>query len=275
MNKVLIKILKIVRVFILIGLCFIIILPLYKMFVDSVTLNKTLLIPDGLSLRSYYINIDQIISRKLLYNSLKLSLVCAIIEVIFASISGYAFAKMTGKIGNIFFYLYLFTCLIPYEILEAGYKYLFLNYPIFGIPLIGKRYSIYVFYIFGGGIKSPIFVYLFRSLYKNLDNEIIEQGNIDGCGNIKTFFKLVLPNSMPAIIPTFLLAFIWVYNDTQMADMFKVKYDDFELISVALSNNLIRRGGVPTAFIMILPLLIIYVCVERKFFEPFKLDITS
>ena len=116
---------------------------------------------------------------------------------------------------------------------------------------------------------------MFKSVYKNFDNELLEQSYIDGCSNIKTFFKVVLPNSLHAVIPTFLLTFIWVYNDTKMVNFFKIAYDDYELISVALANNRIRRGGTPTAFIMIFPLLVIYIITENYFFKPFKFDMCS
>lgn len=276
MNKTLILIFKVIRLIVIIGLCFVIILPLYKMVIDSISNGVNyLVIPSGITLRSYEINIAQILDRHLLSHSLLLGCLCGVAEVIFASLSGYALVKLNGKVSNLIFYLYLTTLFLPLELMEVAYKYIFSNIPFLGIPLIGKKYSIIIFYLFGGGIKSGIFVYLFKSVYKNFDNELLEQSYIDGCSNIKTFFKVVLPNSLQVVIPTFLLTFIWVYNDTKMVNFFKIAYDDCELISVALANNRIRRGGTPTAFIMIFPLLVIYIITENYFFKPFKFDMCS
>ena len=275
MNKSLVLIFKIIKVIIIIGLCFVIILPLYKMFIDSISIGSNYyLFPSAISLRNYEINLEHIINRNLLTNSLLLACLCGFGEVIFASISGYAFAILRGKFSNILFYLYLTTLFLPLEIMEVAYTYIFNNISFLGISLVGKWYGSIIFYFFGGGIKSGIFVYLFRSIYKNFDKELLEQSYIDGCSNLKSFFKVVLPNSMQAVIPTFLLAFIWVYNDTSFAKFFKVYYDDFELISVALASDRIRRGGTPTAFIMIFPLLMIYIITENYFFKPFKFDMS-
>lgn len=275
MNKRLVSIFKIIKVIIIIGLCFVIILPLYKMFIDSINIGSNYyLFPSAISLRNYEINLEQIIDRNLLAHSLWLGCLCSLAEVVFASISGYAFAILRGKLSNILFYLYLTTLFLPLEIMEVAYTHIFNNIPFLGIRLIGKWYGSIIFYLFGGGIKSGIFVYLFRSIYKNFDKELLEQSYIDGCSNLKSFFRVVLPNSLQAVIPTFLLTFTWVYNDTSFAKFFKVYYEDFELISVALANNRVRRGGTPTAFIMIFPLLVIYIITENYYFRPFKFDMS-
>lgn len=273
-NKILIKCAEIFRTIILIGMCFIIILPLYQMFVSSISgSSRAFLVPENISFRSYEQVINKIKTEHLLFNSLVLATSCGIVEVIFSSLAGFAFAKLIGKAGNILFYIYLTTLLLPVNTLRVAYQHLFVNIPFFGIKLFGNKFSIIIYYMFGGGIKSAIFVYLFRSLYRNMDNEIIEQSLIDGSSTIKTFFKIILPNSMSAIIPTFLLTFIWVYNDTELPNFFNLSYDNFSQISTAIFAR--RMGGTSTSFVIMIPLLVIYGFVQEKFFVPFKFDISS
>lgn len=273
-RKIIIKCANFFRTIILIGMCFIIILPLYRMFVASISsASRAFLVPEGISFSSYERMFDKIVSQHLLSNSLFLATACGIIQVIFSSLAGFAFAKLTGKIGNIIFYIYLLTLFLPLSALRIAYNHIFVNIPFLGIKLFGNKFSIIIYYMFGGGIKSAIFVYLFRSLYKNMDNEIIEQSMIDGSSIIKTFFKIILPNSFSAIIPTFLLSFIWVYNNTELPNFFKLSYDNFQVISTAIFAN--RIGGTSSSFIIMIPLLIIYGFIQEKFFVPFKFDISS
>ena len=271
------KLIQIVKIIFIISLTFVILLPLYKMFIDSINYHQTndyFLFPNGITLNNYIKVIGQLIEEDLLINSLTLATICSLIQVMFSAIMGYSFAKLCNKsvLGNIIFWAYMLTLLIPHENMRIAYRYLFLEHPLFGINLFGNKYSIYILYLFGMGIKSPIFVYLFRNYFKNINEEIFEQSRLDGCGNIKSFFHIALPLSMPAIIPTFFLSFVWIYNDSYFVDFFEMSYVDFNVISRNLIRGRMRGGATPTGFIMLIPILILFIIVERRILDCKALD---
>lgn len=277
-KELLIFTLKILRGFLLIGLTFVILLPLYKMFVDSINLRASYdyyFIPNGITFNNYIRVFEQFINEGVLLNSWTLSLGCALIQVMFSSIVGYGFMKLEKSnkfMGKVIFCAYLICLFIPHENMRVGYKYLLVEHPLFGIQMFGNKYAIFIMYLFGAGIKSPIFVYLFRAYYLNFNSEILEQARIDGCGPIKEYFKIILPLSLPVIIPTFFLAFAWIYNDGYFVDFFGLEYNKFNVIARNIYHGRARGGVTSTAFAMMLPVLLMYILVERNLIKPEVLD---
>lgn len=271
---------KLLRSFILIGLTFVILLPLYKMFVDSINSYSSYdyyLVPNGITFRNYIKVIEQFMEEGVLLNSWTLALGCAIIQVMFSSFVGYGFMKLEKShkiMGRIIFYAYLVSLFVPHENMRVGYKYLLTEFPFFGIQMFSNKYAIFIMYIFGSGIKSPIFVYLFRAYYLNFNNEILEQARIDGCGPMKEYFKIILPLSLTVIIPTFFLAFAWIYNDGYFVDFFGLEYNEFNVIARNIYHGRARGGVTSTAFAMMLPVLLMYVLVERCLIKPEVLDVS-
>jgi multiple sugar transport system permease protein len=114
-----------------------------------------------------------------------------------------------------------------------------------------------------------------------------EAAIIDGAGVYQTFFRVMLPNAVPAIVTVMLFSFVWQFNDVFYSSMFM---SQSKLISLALStiggstakivnDQLGQQEGavVDPAIIQtvvdagillaIVPLIILYVFVQRWFVE--------
>ncbi|MFY9277959.1 MAG: sugar ABC transporter permease [Caldicoprobacterales bacterium] len=62
----------------------------------------------------------------------------------------------------------------------------------------------------------PFFAIMYLAALQSIPLDIYEAATIDGCGRIKTFFKITLPYIMPTVITTLLLRTIWVFNSIEM-----------------------------------------------------------
>lgn len=304
------------RTFILVGLCFVILMPIiekvsYAFRAPQDISNKQVIwIPDTWSIQNIQISFTYLTLMKdnslenvaFLYNistfvnSLWLSLVTTFIQVMATAIAGYAFARLKFKGSNILFLLVILTLIVPSESLASARKLVFINIPFFGINLVKNSLAIYIMSAFGMGLRSAIFIYLFRQFFRGVPIELEESAEIDGAGVIRTFWSVMLPNARGAIVTVALFSFVWQYNDYYWAQLYE--YHDsnvMPLLTTGLAssaetfNALISTSfralvaelgdGIASnsqfyglilntsALLMMLPLIIMYLFVQRLFVE--------
>ena len=298
-NHAIAVIISIVRAIILFGLCFIIVMPIIEKLSYAlrspldISNPQVIWIPDQWST----LNID--ISYTLLTmeghaftNSLLLSAITTVIQVLATAIPGYAFARLKFKGSNILFYLVIASLAIPNEALKVSRTLFFTYYGFFGYSLVGSSLAIYIMSFFGQGVRSAIFIFLFRQAFRNLPMELEESAEIDGASVVRTFWSVMFPNVRGTIITVALFAFVWQYNDYYFANLFSYQRSR-PLVTTALAgfsenlNSVIgtqflslkqEMGDVigsefyelieqTAALLMMIPLLIGYLFVQRLFVE--------
>ena len=304
------------RTFILVGLCFVILMPIVEKISfalrapQDIANKQVVWIPETWSFMnirvafSYltlmkdnsYENIAFLYNLSTYFNSLWLSLVTTVIQVISTAIAGYAFARLKFKGSGIIFLLAVLTLIVPSESLATARKLVFFNIPFFGVDLLKNSFAIYIMSAFGMGLRSGIFIYLFRQFFRGIPIELEESAEIDGAGVIRTFWSVMLPNARGAIVTVALFSFVWQYNDLYWAQMFE--YHDsnvMPLLTTGLAssadtfNSLIGTSfqslvaelgdGIAhnaqfyglilntAALLMMLPLIVGYLFVQRLFVE--------
>ena len=112
-------------------------------------------------------------------------------------------------------------------------------------------------------------IYILRNYMATLPKTIIESAKIDGASHFQTFYRLVLPMSVPALASFAIFQFLWVWNDLLVALVF-IGPGDNEPITVALTHlagqqgqgwNLVTAGGILS---MIVP-IIVFLALQRFF----------
>ena len=216
--------------------------------------------------------------------TLGLSLICAILQTFVAAMTGYALAKMKKKMGKIGMIMVLATVLVPPQVIMLPMYLKFRFYDVFGIVnlITGKQINLLdtaggvlpfiLLSCTGMAFKNGIYIFLLRQFYKGIPEELEEAAFIDGCSTFKTFFKIVLPVSVPMMVTVFLLSFCWQWTDTFYTNLF-LKSD--AVLSTAIfsisgiqqqgSGNFYETVIINTAVILaILPLVILYIFGQRK-----------
>ena len=139
------------------------------------------------------------------FNSVKITIPSVIISIIIASINGYALTFWRYKGAEIFFNLLVFGAFVPYQVviypLIIGMRELHLFATMPGIIIVHT--------IFG----MPILTLLFRNFYASLPIEIFKASRIDGAGFWQTFFKVMLPMSVPITVVAVILQVTGIWND--------------------------------------------------------------
>ena len=145
-------------------------------------------------------------------NSLAITLPATFIPLLIASWAAYAFTFMQFR-GRNFLFLFIVSMLVVpnyvafIPILKL-YKHLGLN---------GTFPAAWLFHI---GFGLSLAIYILRNYMSTLPKTVIESAKIDGASNYQTFYRLVLPMSVPAIAAFAIFQFLWVWNDLLVALVF-------------------------------------------------------
>lgn len=138
-------------------------------------------------------------------NSLIMVLLAIIGNVFSCSLTAYAFARLQFRGKNILFAFMMLTLMIPLHLLVIPQYIIFskLNWLNTILPIVvPKFFAVDAFFIF-------LSVQFIRGIPKDLD----EAAKLDGCSLFSTYFKVILPLTVPSIITTIIFTFVWTWND--------------------------------------------------------------
>ena len=219
--------------------------------------------------------------------------VAGLIQFCSCSVAAYGLARFKLKGRGLLFGMMILNILVPSMMIITPSFVNFSNLDIFGIlggiskligvdirpNLIGTPLVFYLPALLGVGIKGGLFIYIYMQFFKGLPKELEEAAWIDGAGAWKTFLRIVVPSSGSATITVLLFSVVWHWNDYYLAQMymneqtFPVAVNNFSYLSVisalglkleeanALSVPILLAG----CFLLVLPMIIFYVIVQRKF----------
>lgn len=136
--------------------------------------------------------------------SLFITIVSSMLILICTSMAAWYIARVGSLFSRIVYYLCVFSMVVPFQMvmftLAKTADTLKLNTP-WKIPI--------VYLGFGAGLA----VFMFTGFVKALPLEIEEAAAIDGCGPLRTFFRVVFPMLKPTMISVGVLEIMWVWND--------------------------------------------------------------
>ena len=100
-----------------------------------------------------------------------------------------------------------------------------------------------------------------------------EAAYIDGCGPFRTFIRIMVPGSMPMIITVFLFSFVWQWNDAYYVQTLAPNLPTLSNKMFGMVFNNIGTGSdilnqfleSPKFFLLVLPLIILYIFAQRFF----------
>ena len=216
--------------------------------------------------------------------TLGLSLLCAIPQTLVCTVTGYALAKLKGRLGKLGMALVVMTILIPPQIIMVPMYLKFRFFDVLGgvelitgssINLLNKMGGVLPFIILsctGMAFKNGIYIFLLRQFYKGVPEELEEAAYIDGCNAFRAYFKIIMPISGPMMVTVFLLSFAWQWTDTFYTNLFLKSNSVLSTAIFTMSDFTYGTAGtfykttlIQTAVLLaLLPLIILYLFGQRK-----------
>lgn len=138
-------------------------------------------------------------------NSLVISLLAVIGNVIACSITAFAFTRLQFAGRQFWFALMLGTMMMPQHAVLIPQYILFLKLGWVNtvLPLVVPKFL----------AADAFFVFLMVQFFRGLPRELDEAAAMDGCGPWRIFTKIILPLSMPVIATASVFTFIWTWDD--------------------------------------------------------------
>lgn len=145
------------------------------------------------------------------WNSLKLCLIVAVIQLVLTSLAAYAFARLrfTGRKYGLMALLVLQV--FPNSMAVAGYYIL-----IYKFGLVDS--SLALIFVLAGG--SAFNIWLLKSYIDGIPVELDEAALVDGANQFQVFYKVILPLAMPQLAVLFLFSFIATYSEYVITSIF-------------------------------------------------------
>ena len=225
-------------------------------------------------------------------NTILIEIVSAFIEVASCSVVAYGIARFEFKTKKLTMVILILTIVIPTQMIVIPQMLNFSQLDLFGIlgginkltgidlrvNILDTPLTFYLPSLFGIGLKSGIMIYIYIQFFKGLPKELEEAAWIDGAGPVRTFLKIAIPSSGVVILTVTIFSLVWHWNDYYLAGMFmsdnsplalKIANLPDLLPTLGFGHTIInnRAGSVLMAacFMYVLPMLIMYVCVQNKF----------
>jgi alpha-glucoside transport system permease protein len=197
------------------------------------------------------------------FNSLIIAIPGTVIPIMVAAFAAYAFAWMKFRGRDALFMFMVALLVVPIQMTMIPVLRLLAN-----VHLVGTFPGIWLAHTAYG---LPFAIFLLRNFFAQLPKELLESAYLDGASNIRVFFRLILPLSVPAVASLAIFQFLWVWNDLLVALVYL--QDPSKSPMTVTINNLVSSYGTSwqlltaAAFIsMILP-LIIFMALQRYFVE--------
>ena len=106
-----------------------------------------------------------------------------------APLAAFVFAKLRFKGTSVLFFLYVFLLLLPFQVLCVP-----LYLTVSTLRLMDTPWAFILPEIF-----SPLYVFLLRQFMRSIPDSILEAAALDGAGLIRTYLRIILPLSKPAL----------------------------------------------------------------------------
>jgi alpha-glucoside transport system permease protein len=197
-----------------------------------------------------------------LLNSVIVAIPATIIPIMFAAFAAYAFTFLSFPGKDVLFILIVAVMVVP---IQAAFQPMLNLFGPDGLGISGEFIGVWILHT---GFGMPLAIYTLRNYMSTLPFTVIESARIDGATNFQTFWKLIVPMSVPALAAFAILQFLWVWNDLLIAKLFLSA--DNQTIIVAV-QGLIGAQGQGTerlpaaAFIsMIIPMTVFF--AMQRFF---------
>ncbi|NMB46811.1 MAG: carbohydrate ABC transporter permease [Firmicutes bacterium] len=200
---------------------------------------------------------------RFLRNSLTIALGAILGNVISVPIVSYSFARLRWPGRDFFFFLVLFTMMVPYPVVMVPQFVLFHK--------LGwiNTYLPFIVPAFLGG--SGFYIFLMRQLIMTIPRELDEAARIDGCSTFGIYWRIILPLIKPGLVAIAIFEFIARWNDFLGPLIYLTKTD---LFTLPLGLNVFRtqegiymNSFMAVSCVSIIPSMVLFFVAQKYFIQ--------
>lgn len=239
--------------------------PLFMALMNSFKSNGELLtnvmaLPVTINFENYIRTFNKMHYLRSFLNTALLTILGVGMMILFSAMAGWRLCRTKTKLSSAIFALFVFSMLIPFSsIMIPLYKVI--------LALHIKNSSVGLSFVYAGfGVSMAIFLY--HGFVKGIPFELEEAAAMDGCGKLKTFFRIILPMLKPVTVAISISNVLWVWNDFLLP---LITLSDNKKYSLLLSTNILFGqyssdwSAILSALILsAIPVIIFYAVFQRQ-----------
>lgn len=281
---------SLLRTLLIIGLCYVILFPLFSKVSPAVMERRDLFdqtvrwIPRHPTLENFRVAFVNMSYGRAFLGSFVLSSSVSLLQLLVCTAVGYGFARFRFPGSGVLFWIAITTLVVPPQMMMLP---LYLNFRYFnplgllpepGINLMNTYWPFILLSLTGNGLRNGLFIFIMRQFFRGMPRELEDAAYVDGAGALKTFSAVMLPGAIPALVIVFLFSFVWQWNDYFYSGMLMsnskilpVMLDKLAMATVGTDVeahmhyvSLINNAG---SLLFMAPLLVLYVFMQRYFVE--------
>ncbi len=196
------------------------------------------------------------------FNTARNTAFIVVFGLMFASMAGFAFAKLNFVGKRVIFLLYISAMMIPAEIRLIP-QFLFYRQ----VGLINTFWAAILPWMFFVGFS----IFFMRQAFMAVPDELMEAAKIDGCSIVKMYYRICLPLVKSSFIALGILTFTWGWND-YTGPMIYINDLTKQVLSVGIAsfqaqynaNYALQMAGATMALV---PIIVVYLISQKYFIE--------
>lgn len=194
-------------------------------------------------------------------NTVFLTIVVTLLQLLTSSFAAYAFAKLEFKHKNKLFLAYIATIAMPWQVYMVP-QFIMMR----GMGLNDKLLAMICLQAF-----SAFGVFMMKQFYEDIPDSLCEAARIDGMSEYRIYSSIMLPLSKPALSTLTIFTFVNTWND-YLGPLIYLKTETKKTIQLGLKMfigqfaaeyGLIMAGSIIT----LIPVLIVFLSLQKYFVE--------
>lgn len=196
-----------------------------------------------------------------IFNSLKLTAIIVVLQILTATTGAYAFSKLAWKGRDALFLLYVSSVMIPVQAVIIPQFVIVKNLGLYDSHL--GIIAVSIFTAFG--------TFLVKQFFMTVPQSFVEAARIDGASEGRIFLSVMLPLSKPVIATLVIFSFRYFWNDFFTPLIYlsspKLKTLPLGMADFASQFNVLVGPQMAASFISIVPVLIIFAAAQKYFVQ--------
>ena len=217
-------------------------------------------IPSNPTLANYERVLGALPVPRFFLNSVIVSVAVGLLNVLVAALAAYPLAKMRFPGRNAIFYLLLATLIVPAQLTYIPSFILAVN--------VFHYYDTLPALIFPN-LVSAFNIFLLRQAYRGVPSDLLDAGRVDGAGEWRIWWQIVLPVVRPSLAAVAIFTFVTTWNDFLWPSLMLHTRDGMTLpVGLAALQGFFSadfRSIAAGVTMTVIPILLFFVLVQRYF----------
>jgi multiple sugar transport system permease protein len=244
-------------------------LPIAWMLINSLKSDSELItrpiqiFPNTLRFENYVQAVTIIPFGQFAANSAFLAITFSVLTVTTSAMAGFAFARIQAPGRGRLFGVVVALLMVP------NIVYVIPQFMIFSKLGLTNTYWPWILW---GLSASPFHIFLFRQYFTTIPRELEDAAEVDGCGTLRIFWQIFLPNAKPVLAVSFIFNFSYIWGDWFTPLIYL--NDSNTTLAVKLATSYTDSRGNPfiavtmaAAVIYALPLIVMFFLGQKQILQ--------